>query len=136
MAVLFRSLRERWSLAKHKHPILFWSIFTLVIIIMFVPALVLGLFFHFSKGTAVTETVDLGYAKYQGTSNSNGVSQWLGIRYAQPPLRNLRFRAPADPLPNITVQIADSVSSSLEKEYSLLTSRSMVLCVTRPHLVA
>lgn len=113
MVVVFSSIRERWNLAKNKHPIFFWSVFTSVIIIMFVPALVLGLFFHFSKGAAVTDTVDLGYAKYEGTSNPNGVSQWFGIRYAQPPLGNLRFRAPADPLPlpNATVQVANSVSS-------------------------
>ncbi|PQE21386.1 triacylglycerol lipase protein [Rutstroemia sp. NJR-2017a BBW] len=42
--------------------------------------------------------VDLGYSKYQGTNLGNGVSQWLGIRYAAPPLGDLRFRAPRDPL--------------------------------------
>jgi hypothetical protein len=31
---------------------------------------------------AVDSVVDLGYSKYEGTALLNGVSQWLGIRYA------------------------------------------------------
>lgn len=53
--------------------------------------------------------VDLGYSSYQGTSLGNGVSRWLGIRYAAPPVGDLRFRAPKDPLKTTTLQIADSV---------------------------
>ncbi|KAL2814762.1 Alpha/Beta hydrolase protein [Aspergillus granulosus] len=41
--------------------------------------------------------VDLGYAQYRGQDLSNGVAQWLGIRYAAPPLGPLRFSAPQDP---------------------------------------
>ncbi|KAL4872176.1 hypothetical protein BDV12DRAFT_211123 [Aspergillus spectabilis] len=41
--------------------------------------------------------VDLGYAQYKGQALSNGVAQWLGIRYASPPLGSLRFSAPQDP---------------------------------------
>ncbi|CAG8891934.1 unnamed protein product [Penicillium egyptiacum] len=36
--------------------------------------------------------VDLGYSQYRGMSLSNGVDQFLGIRYAKAPLGNLRFR--------------------------------------------
>lgn len=46
---------------------------------------------------AVDPTVELGYTSYSGTSLSNGVTQWLGMRYAAPPLDDLRFRAPVDP---------------------------------------
>lgn len=53
--------------------------------------------------------VDLGYSSYQGTSLQNGVSRWLGIRYAAPPLGDLRFRAPDDPLETTTLQMADAV---------------------------
>jgi hypothetical protein len=53
--------------------------------------------------------VDLGYSKYQGTSLENGVSQWLGIRFAAPPVGNLRFRVAQDPIRNDTLQIADQV---------------------------
>jgi hypothetical protein len=39
--------------------------------------------------------VDLGYSRHQGVSVSEGeVVQYLGMRYAAPPLGDLRFRAP------------------------------------------
>ncbi|KAJ7499547.1 Alpha/Beta hydrolase protein [Mycena latifolia] len=42
--------------------------------------------------------VDLGYAKYQGMVNSaNNITHFLAIRYAAPPLGDLRFRAPQPP---------------------------------------
>jgi hypothetical protein len=41
--------------------------------------------------------VDLGYASYRGQSLDNGVSHWLGMRYAAPPVGDLRFAAPQDP---------------------------------------
>lgn len=53
--------------------------------------------------------VDLGYAKYQGSRVADGVDQYLGMRYAQPPLGDLRFRAPQDPLPVDGLQEASSV---------------------------
>ncbi|KAK0261024.1 hypothetical protein B0A54_11791 [Friedmanniomyces endolithicus] len=40
-------------------------------------------------------TVDLGYAKYRGVLNQSTI-QYFGIRYAQPPLGELRWRAPQD----------------------------------------
>ena len=48
---------------------------------------------------AISPLVELNYTSYRGTTLSNGVTQWLGIRYAAPPLGELRFRAPQDPLP-------------------------------------
>ena len=42
--------------------------------------------------------IDLGYAKYQGTSSPAGIKQWLGMRYAAPPVGDLRFAAPQDPV--------------------------------------
>lgn len=62
---------------------------------------------------AVDPLVDLGYTQYQGTALSNGVSQWLGMRFAAPPTGDLRFSAPADPSSNDTVQTADTVCSYL-----------------------
>ena len=56
-------------------------------------------FFTLLKGVfAVSEVVDLSYASYRGTALSNGVTQWLGMRFAAPPLGHLRFAAPEDPL--------------------------------------
>lgn len=42
--------------------------------------------------------VDLGYTQYKGIRTPNGIDKWLGMRYAAPPLGDLRFRAPQDPL--------------------------------------
>ena len=60
---------------------------------------------------AVLPTVDLTYSKYISTPLPNGVSQWLGIRYAAPPLGDLRFKAPRDPLHSDVVQLANQVRS-------------------------
>jgi len=55
-------------------------------------------------------TVDLEYATYQGSANGLNVNQFLGIRYAAPPLGNLRFRAPQNPLNETSTIKADAVS--------------------------
>ena len=55
--------------------------------------------------------VDLGYSAYRGHTYSNGVSQWLGIRYAASPTGDLRFAAPQDPIENSTLQEAIKVCS-------------------------
>ncbi|KAL6692872.1 alpha/beta-hydrolase [Trichoderma pleuroticola] len=55
---------------------------------------------------AVQETVDVGYSVYKGQALPNGVSQWLGIRYAAPPLGELRFAPPQDPLRTEGIQDA------------------------------
>ncbi|KAG9238944.1 Alpha/Beta hydrolase protein [Amylocarpus encephaloides] len=51
--------------------------------------------------------VDLGYSKYNGVAR-NGINTWWGIRYAAPPLRDLRFKAPQDPSHNDAIQQADT----------------------------
>ncbi|KAL7942689.1 alpha/beta-hydrolase [Trichoderma barbatum] len=50
--------------------------------------------------------VDLGYARYRGVRLDAGVDQFLGMRFAQAPLGNLRFRAPQDPAPEKSIQDA------------------------------
>ncbi|KAF4598669.1 hypothetical protein EYR38_007075 [Pleurotus pulmonarius] len=46
-------------------------------------------------------TIDLGYAQYRGLVNaSTGVASYLGIRFAQPPIQDLRWRAPQAPTPS------------------------------------
>lgn len=57
---------------------------------------------------AVSPLVKLNYSTYQGTTLSNGVSQWLGLRYAAPPIGNLRFSAPQDPIHYNTTQSASA----------------------------
>ncbi|GFF56857.1 acetylcholinesterase [Aspergillus udagawae] len=41
--------------------------------------------------------IDLGYSKYRGVRLPGGVDQFLGMRYAQPPVGELRFKAPREP---------------------------------------
>lgn len=60
--------------------------------------------------SAVGNEVKLSYGSFVGTSLSNGVSQWLGIPFAAPPVGNLRFAPPADPATQSQRQIADKVS--------------------------
>ena len=63
----------------------------------------------FTCVSAVAPLVDLGYSKYLGTDNGNGISQWLGLRYAAPPIENLRFSKPAEPAFNPSIQAANKV---------------------------
>lgn len=55
--------------------------------------------------------VDLGYSRYQGVALGNGVDEYLGMRYAKPPLNELRFRGPQDPEQTDGVVDATAVSS-------------------------
>ena len=55
------------------------------------------------------EEINLGYTTIQGLSYPGGISQWLGVRYAQPPLGPLRFAAPQNVTSNSTVQMATQV---------------------------
>ena len=60
---------------------------------------------------AVKPLVDVSYSKYQGVPLENGITQWMGVRYAAPPVGDLRFAAPCDPIKNKTTIIADTVST-------------------------
>lgn len=53
--------------------------------------------------------VDLKYSKYQGSTGSNGVSKFLGMRYAAAPVGDLRFAAPQDPPTSTEIQSATEV---------------------------
>lgn len=66
-----------------------------------------------SCAMAVTPIVQLEYASYRGTALGNGVTQWMGIPYASPPLGDLRFTAPA----NLSIE---------NKEYEALSVSSAV----------
>lgn len=53
---------------------------------------------HHDEVSEIKVVVDLAYAQYEGRTLSNGVSQWLGIRYGQNPVGDLRFRDAKEPL--------------------------------------
>ena len=55
--------------------------------------------------------VNLGYSQYRGATLKNGVDQYLGISYAAPPIGDLRYRKPANPIESPKVQDATAVSS-------------------------
>ena len=108
----------------------FWIV---TLIAMLLLGLVLGLSIGLTVGTKVSQllsdnipgspqpqsstgpqqllgpVVNLGYVKYQGDNYPNGISQWLGIPYAQPPLGDLRFAAPQNITGNGTLQMATQV---------------------------
>ncbi|MCJ1437244.1 hypothetical protein MMC27_006630 [Xylographa pallens] len=57
---------------------------------------------------AVNRVVSLTNGKYQGTDLSNGLTSWLGLRYAAAPVGRLRFAAPQDPPGHDGVEAANS----------------------------
>jgi hypothetical protein len=63
-------------------------------------------------GSAINTTVTTGCNVHAGVSLPNGISQWLGIRYAAAPVGDLRFAAPQDPPCNSSVQAATAVSEN------------------------
>jgi hypothetical protein len=76
-------------------------------------ALGLGLGLGLSRGSdedTVGPVIDLGYASYRGSYLENGISQFLGMRYAEPPVGDLRWRAPVEPGMEEDIQQAKKVS--------------------------
>lgn len=69
-------------------------------------------FFLLSLACAQAPVVDLGYSSYEGSSFPNGVSQFLGMRYAAAPVGDLRFEAPQDPPFKREIQKANRVRSN------------------------
>lgn len=73
------------------------------------PNCIFATFALLSKSVAAGPLANVGYATYEGTSLSNGVNQFLGMRYAAPPIGDRRFRRPLEPLPEVEVVQASQV---------------------------
>lgn len=61
------------------------------------------------SSAALNPQINLGYATYEGTSLSNGVNQFLGMRYAAPPLKENRFKRAVAPLEETGIVMAKEV---------------------------
>jgi len=86
-----------------------WYLWFPFILTMFIPAIVLSAVLMLPyKVAAIGPVIDVGYSTYQGIQG-NGINSWLGVRYAEPPLKDLRWRAPRDPKPTDILQNADKV---------------------------
>ena len=59
----------------------------------------------FVASSAQRDIVDTGYAKYRGNRSYTDTVAYLGIPYAEPPIGDLRFRAPL-PLNKTRVTLA------------------------------
>lgn len=100
---------------------LLWILVGTLITMLAILALVLGLVLGLARGhpkrsSDIGLTADLGYSKYTGANVDNGVSQWLGIRYAAAPNGTLRFRAPQDPPTDGQTHVADKVGKLYGEE--------------------
>ncbi|KAI8671160.1 Carboxylic ester hydrolase [Fusarium keratoplasticum] len=118
------------SKPKRKRWILILSIVGAAIVVIL--ALTLGLYFGLKKssggggsnqesqdGTSTDSTknetnhaiednvVDLGYSKYRGRELGNGITVFLGMRFAKAPVDDLRWRAPVAPESTEGIQSAE-----------------------------
>ena len=83
---------------------------SIMISLVTILTIVLVLVTHHQVAAKLDLTVDLGYAKYTGfRAVDTEIAKWLGIRFAAPPVGNLRFKAPQPPLVNDKIQMADKV---------------------------
>ena len=69
--------------------------------------------------SALYPQIHLDYATYKGKALPCGVSQWVGIRYAAPPVGALRFAEPQDPRHERKTQKAYHVGRLRVRESSL-----------------
>ncbi|MCJ1381989.1 hypothetical protein MMC17_005101 [Xylographa soralifera] len=70
--------------------------------------LIIFVAFYLPFTNAVDRVVSLTNGRYQGTILSNGLTSWLGMRYAAAPVGSLRFAAPQDPPTHDGIEAANS----------------------------
>lgn len=76
--------------------------------------LVLSLSSLIASASAVLPTVQVGCNQYAGVTSYSGITKWLGLRYAAPPVGDLRFSPPEDPICYSGTQTASAVSNRIE----------------------
>lgn len=72
-----------------------------------------------SSSCSRNPAVRLSNGAYEGTKLRNGVDQFIGMRYAAPPLGDLRWRAPRQPAKHSGIEQAYSVSLHGRRKKSL-----------------
>lgn len=80
--------------------------------------------------------VDLGYSRYEGTALSSGVTQWLGMRFAAPPVGDLRWKAPENPRHEKGIQKADKVSNGDRNLTQVWSIDLTVFTIYIPHILS
>lgn len=104
------------SLLPHCFTSLPWQYKVLSIVIMLmIPAIIIGAALSLTHGVAAKTPgpiVDVGYSSFQGNA-LNGINEWLGVRYAAPPTKENRFKAPQPPQSTKKLQQADKVRHNL-----------------------
>lgn len=78
---------------------------------MLILGLVLGVLLGLARKSRADDidlVVDLGYVKYKGAREDGGISHWWGMRYADPPTGNFRFRGPQWPQNDTTGSVRDA----------------------------
>ena len=107
------SPKRRWPITQKLLNYPHWKRWLILTTIMLLTTLILAtsLSLTLAKPTKPKgPTVDLGYSKVEGNT-LNGVNEWLGIRYAEPPTKDLRWKAPQAPKKTKGVQETKKVSS-------------------------
>lgn len=98
-------------------------------IMIFFPGLIVALLLAFAEGSPRQEKgfstlVDLGYSRYQGVRGGKDVTAWWGIRFAAPPVGDLRWRAPQEPL-NTGEEV---IAANTVRRASFFTSSCSMYC--------
>lgn len=83
---------------------------------------------------AASDVVTLSNVEYIGVALPNGISQWLGIPYAAPPVGDLRFAPPVDPSIQPGTYAADTVSCPNVLDNTTTKPLSKDLYASQPEL--
>lgn len=94
-----------------------WRLWLIIFLAMLIPTLIVGTTLLALQVTALPKSAakastdplfkDLGYAKYQGVANGN-INSWLGMRYAEKPVGDLRWKAPKELKKNNKAKVEDA----------------------------